>query len=69
VQAKIFRPWFSTKKTGSGLGLPTTRRIIEAHGGSIQVFSEPNRGTSVVVRLNPAGPGGQVQSSKFKVQS
>jgi len=56
VQAKIFRPWFSTKKTGSGLGLPTTRRIIEAHGGSIQVFSEPNRGTSVVVRLNPAGP-------------
>jgi len=56
VQAKIFRPWFSTKKTGTGLGLPTTRRIIEAHGGTIRIFSEPNHGTSVVVRLDPAGP-------------
>jgi len=56
VQAKIFKPWFSTKKTGTGLGLPTTRRIIEAHGGTIQVFSEANRGTSVVVHLDPAGP-------------
>ena len=55
VLAKIFQPWFSTKNTGTGLGLPTTKRIIEAHGGSIEVRSEPGRGTSVVVRLRPDG--------------
>jgi len=56
VRAKIFIPWFSTKTSGCGLGLPTTRRIIEAHGGTIQVMSEVNRGTSVVVHLRPGGP-------------
>ncbi|HUS57913.1 MAG TPA: ATP-binding protein [Planctomycetota bacterium] len=54
--AKIFTPWFSTKASGTGLGLPTTRRIIEEHGGSIQVQSEPQRGTSVVIHLIPRIP-------------
>ncbi len=50
---KIFRPFFSTKsKTGgSGLGLPTTKKIIEAHGGSIDVQSEPGKGTKFTIRL------------------
>ncbi len=48
---KIFQPYFSTKKDGTGLGLATTRRIVEEHGGSIQVYSEPGRGSEFVMRL------------------
>jgi signal transduction histidine kinase len=51
VLARVFRPFFSTKQGGTGLGLPTTRRIIEAHGGSIDVHSEVDRGTKFTVRL------------------
>ncbi len=48
---KVFQVYFSTKKNGSGLGLPTTQRIIHEHGGTIQVHSEPNKGTCFVVTL------------------
>jgi signal transduction histidine kinase len=47
----IFEAFFSTKRGGSGLGLPTTRKIIEAHGGDIRVESEPGRGTKFTVKL------------------
>ncbi|GAB5495910.1 MAG: HAMP domain-containing sensor histidine kinase [Phycisphaerales bacterium] len=43
--ASIFTPYFTTKSSGTGLGLPTSRRIIEEHGGRIEVHSEPGRGT------------------------
>jgi signal transduction histidine kinase len=51
VAAKIFRPFFSTKASGSGLGLPTARNIIEAHGGTIDVESEVDRGTKFTIHL------------------
>lgn len=51
---KIFQPFFSTRKGGSGLGLPTTRRIIEAHQGNIDVDSEPGRGTKFTIHLPAA---------------
>jgi two-component system sensor histidine kinase HydH len=51
VRAKIFRPFFSTRSGGSGLGLPTTKRIIDAHGGAITVESEPSRGTAFHIWL------------------
>ncbi|MCE9619408.1 MAG: two-component sensor histidine kinase [Planctomycetes bacterium] len=41
----IFRPYASTKPGGSGLGLATTRRIVEEHGGRVEVFSDPSKGT------------------------
>ncbi len=49
--AKIFQPFFSTKPSGSGLGLPTARRIVEGHGGTIDVQSEPGKGTKITLRL------------------
>lgn len=51
TRSKVFEAFFSTKGGGSGLGLPTTRKIIEAHGGRISVQSEPGRGTQFAIRL------------------
>ena len=48
---KLFRVYFSTKQGGSGLGLATTRRILELHGGTIDVESEVNQGTHFTVRI------------------
>ncbi|MBN4060227.1 two-component sensor histidine kinase [Planctomycetaceae bacterium AH-315-I19] len=52
VLGNIFTPYFSTKAGGTGLGLPTTKRLIEAHGGTIEALSEPGRGTDFVITLS-----------------
>jgi two-component system NtrC family sensor kinase len=45
---KIFDPFFSTKGSrGTGLGMPVTRKIIEEHGGRLEVDSTPGEGTTV----------------------
>jgi len=63
---KVFGAFYTTKQGGSGLGLPTARKIVEAHGGTIDVESAPGRGTKVTIWL-PAPPrlpkGGQPPSS------
>ncbi len=48
---KMFEPFYSTKSGGSGLGLPTARKIIEAHGGRIDVHSEVGRGTQFTLEF------------------
>ena len=48
---RAFDAFFSTKRSGSGLGLATTRKIIEGHGGSITLQSEPGRGTQFTIAL------------------
>jgi signal transduction histidine kinase len=58
LQEKVFDPFFSTRPGGSGLGLPTTRRIVEAHGGSIGLESEPGKGSKFTVRLPAEGSAG-----------
>jgi len=55
VKEKLFEVFFSTKPAGSGLGLPTVRKIVHAHGGSIACDSEVGRGTRFTIAL-PALP-------------
>jgi signal transduction histidine kinase len=52
---KVFRAFYTTKQGGSGLGLPTARKIVEAHGGTIDIETAPGRGTKVTIWL-PAPP-------------
>ncbi|MBK7405741.1 MAG: hypothetical protein IPJ41_14260 [Phycisphaerales bacterium] len=59
AREKIFTPYFTTKSGGSGLGLPTSRRIIEAHGGRIEVHTEEGRGTDFVLTLPCERAGGE----------
>lgn len=51
VMAKVFKPFYTTKPGGNGLGLPITRKIIEAHGGTLEVQSEAGRGTKFTIHL------------------
>ena len=51
IREKIFTPFFTTKSKGTGLGLPTTKRLIEAHAGRIEIDCPPGGGTIVIVEL------------------
>lgn len=56
VASRVFDPYVTTKSGGTGLGLPTSRRIIEAHGGRLALHSEPGRGTDLCVTLPTEPP-------------
>jgi signal transduction histidine kinase len=64
-QAHIFEPFFRGRRAlqdqihGTGLGLNLAKKIVEAHGGSIQVKSAAMKGTEFMVRL-PAAPAGEL---------
>lgn len=49
VREKIFEPYFTTKASGSGIGLAFTKRSMDLHGGSISVESEPGAGTTMTL--------------------
>ena len=51
VLARIFEPYFSTRITGTGLGMAIAKRNVELNGGAIAVASEPGRGTAVTMTL------------------
>jgi two-component system sensor kinase FixL len=63
VREKIFIPFFTTKARGTGLGLATAKRLIEAHRGSISVACPPEGGTTVTVHL-PTQIAGRDPSSR-----
>lgn len=51
VIEKMFQPFFTTKRQGTGLGLPTARRIVTAHGGSLEARPRPGGGLVMTVTL------------------
>jgi signal transduction histidine kinase len=50
-QERIFTPYFTTKSSGSGIGLSVVRQIIEKHNGTIRFESVPQQGTTFYIRL------------------
>ncbi len=56
TRGKMFQAFFSTRASGSGLGLPTVRKIVEAHDATISCDSEPGRGTRFVISFPSAAP-------------
>jgi two-component system, NtrC family, sensor histidine kinase HydH len=55
VRSRVFDAFYSTRPGGSGLGLPTTRKIVEAHRGTIHVQTVPGKGSQFTVRLPADG--------------
>jgi signal transduction histidine kinase len=54
VLENVFDPFFTTKEAGTGLGLSIVRKIVDQHGGDVQIRSESEGGTRVTVRI-PTG--------------
>lgn len=56
--SKLFEPYFTTKRSGTGLGLATVKKIVEEHQGEISISSGQDKGTSVTILLPAAAPRG-----------
>jgi signal transduction histidine kinase len=54
--AHIFDPYFTTRRAGTGLGLPISRNIIEGLGGTLGVSSRPGEGTEIRIELPITAP-------------
>jgi signal transduction histidine kinase len=55
AQQKMFSPFYTSKANGTGLGLAITRKLVDAHGGSIELHSEPGHGAEFLVTFPKAG--------------
>jgi two-component system sensor histidine kinase HydH len=56
---RVFEPFFTTRPRGTGVGLSVARKVVERHGGRVDIESRPDVGTAVTIVLPVAGPGGQ----------
>ncbi|MGH2592909.1 MAG: sensor histidine kinase, partial [Anaerolineae bacterium] len=67
---KIFEPFYTTKRSGTGLGLAVSYGIIQRHGGEITVESAPGRGATFVVSLpvrpHPPTPSPETETARFR---
>ena len=51
LRDRIFYPFFTTKTSGSGIGLAMARKVVESHGGWLDVESEPGRGATFILKI------------------
>lgn len=63
---KIFNPFFTTKASGTGLGLSTVHRIIDAHGGHIRVTNSPDGGACFSVELPSVPPSRAREENEYE---
>jgi two-component system NtrC family sensor kinase len=66
---RLFQPYFTTKKHGTGLGLFVTRKLVQDHGGDIDVASEPGRGTRFRLRFPTATDVPVVQAARLHIEA
>ncbi len=66
LQKRIFDPFFTTKTRGHGLGLATCHSIIRRHGGSIDIYSEPAKGSTFTVYLPAANESASIKAEVQK---
>ncbi|MCX8017456.1 MAG: HAMP domain-containing histidine kinase [Rhodocyclaceae bacterium] len=64
VVARLFEPFFTTRAEGTGLGLAIARGVARAHGGGIDVTSEPGVGTEFVLTVSQSGPTQSAEQEK-----
>jgi signal transduction histidine kinase len=57
ARERLFRPFFTTKEKGTGLGLALAKKVTDAHGGTLAVEDRPGGGTVARVALPAARPG------------
>ena len=57
ARRRLFNPFYTSKSNGTGLGLPISKKLIDAHGGSIEVESEPGAGAEFLITLPKLGEG------------
>lgn len=62
IVPNIFKPFFTTKQEGTGLGLPICRRVVHDHGGRIAVESEPGKGTAFHIYIPIEEPLGDAKA-------
>jgi signal transduction histidine kinase len=51
IQGKIFEPYYTTRNTGSGLGLTVVYKVVREHGGDLHMDSKPGRGTTFTISI------------------
>ena len=59
VQDRIFVPFFTTKKSGTGIGLPIAQKIVHAHGGVLDMESKAGKGTEFIIKIPMRHSGGR----------
>jgi signal transduction histidine kinase len=62
ASGRIFSPFYTSKANGTGLGLPICKKLVEAHGGTIEVKSEPGGGAEFLLSFAKAESDGGVES-------